>query len=114
MSKLEVIISALLTLSLAINVGLFVYARMAISQLLSVADELSDLDEMIRGFSNHLQTVYELDSFYGDETLHGLLEHAKSFNDYMNTFEFIYSLSEEELQNDNKTDTQNQETEETY
>ncbi len=108
MSRFELIISALLALSLIMNVGLFVYARMAISQLLSVADELYDLDEMIRGFANHLQTVYELDSFYGDETLHGLLEHAKSFNDYMETFEFIYSLTEEELQNDNTTNTENE------
>ncbi len=114
MSRFELIISASLALSIAINVGLFIYARMAISQLLSVADELYDLDEMIRGFSNHLQTVYELDSFYGDETLHGLLEHAKSFNDYMETFEFIYSLTEEELQNDNTTNTENEEAEEAY
>ena len=114
MNKFEVIISAILALSLIINVGLFVYARMVISQLLSVADELADLDEMVRGFLNHLQSVYELDSFYGDQTLHALLEHAKSFDDYMKTFEFIYSLTEEELEYDDTTNTQDEETEETY
>ena len=31
--------------------------------------------------------------FYGDETLAGLMEHAISFNEQLETFEYIYSLT---------------------
>lgn len=61
---------------------------------------------MVNAFARHLKAVYELDMFYGDETLQGLLEHAVSFNEQLDTFEYIYSLTEEEKEiqsNDNKT-----------
>ena len=48
---------------------------------------------MINSFALHLKSVYELEMFYGDETLASLLEHATSFNEYIETFEYIYSLT---------------------
>jgi hypothetical protein len=47
---------------------------------------------MIESFASHVQSVYELDTFYGDETLHALLNHAISFNEQLDTFEYIYSF----------------------
>ena len=95
MSRFEIILSAILFISMLFNVGVFIYARAAISRLLFVSEELGDLQDMINSFARHLKTVYELDSFYGDETLNGLLKHAISFNEQLETFEFIYSLTEE-------------------
>jgi len=94
MSRLEIILSAILTLSVLLNVGMLMYARTAIVRIVSVSEELGDLQQMVNSFAVHLKTVYELDSFYGDETLRGLLEHAISFNDQMDTFEYIISLTE--------------------
>ena len=90
MSRLEIILSAILTLSL-------LYARTAIVRIVSVSEELSDLQQMADSFAYHLKVVYELDSFYGDETLRGLLDHAISFNEQMDTFEYIISLTEDSL-----------------
>tara|TARA_R110002020_G_scaffold454340_2_gene669713 strand:+ start:694 stop:1038 length:345 start_codon:yes stop_codon:yes gene_type:complete len=95
MSRFEIILSAILFISMLFNIGVFIYARAAISRLLFVSEELGDLQNMINSFARHLKTVYELDSFYGDETLNGLLKHAISFNEQLETFEFIYSLTEE-------------------
>jgi hypothetical protein len=95
MSRFEIILSAILFISMLFNIGVFIYARAAISRLLFVSEELGDLQDMINSFARHLKTVYELDSFYGDETLNGLLKHAISFNEQLETFEFIYSLTEE-------------------
>ena len=95
MSRLEIILSAILTLSLIVNVGLFAYARYAIVQLLLVSEELGDLQQMINSFTGHLQSIRELEMFYGDETIEQLLEHAHSFGDQLATFEYIYSLTEE-------------------
>ncbi len=97
MSRLEIILSAVLFLSVLLNVGLIVYVRAAIIRLLSVSEELGDLQQMTNAFAQHLKIVYELETFYGDETLNSLLHHAVSFNEYLETFEYIYSLTEDTI-----------------
>ena len=73
------------------------YARMAMVRLLAFSEELGDLQQMINAFANHAKGVYELEMFYGDETLKNLLDHAISFNQQIETFEYIYSLTEQEV-----------------
>lgn len=96
MSRLEIILSSILLLSILFNIGVFVYARAAIVRLLWVSDELGDLQDMIASFSGHIKAVYEMEMFYGDETLHGLVEHARSLDEQLQTFEYVYSLTEQE------------------
>lgn len=60
---------------------------------------------MIDGFAKHLQSVYELETFYGDQTLQGLLEHAVSFNEQLETFEWIYNITTEEKEAEDDDDT---------
>ena len=107
MTNLEITLSIILSISLLINVGLGVYARAAIVRLLSVADELYDLREMSNSLVNHLQSIYEMELFYGDETLKSLMDHSRSFADQMDTFEYIFGLVEE----DDITTTEEDETE---
>tara|TARA_R100000008_G_scaffold76880_2_gene56989 strand:+ start:2372 stop:2713 length:342 start_codon:yes stop_codon:yes gene_type:complete len=95
MTRLEIILSAALTVSVIANIGLLMYARYAIIQLLSVSEEIGDLHEMVNSFASHLNSIYELEMFYGDETIKGLLEHSLSFVEQLETFEYIYSLTEE-------------------
>tara|TARA_Y100001938_G_C8046460_1_gene409194 strand:+ start:30 stop:383 length:354 start_codon:yes stop_codon:yes gene_type:complete len=97
MSKLEIILICVSTLSIFFNIGVFIYARNVISQLLSVAGELGDLKEMADSLAAHTKEVYELEMFYGDSTLEHLMNHARSFNDYLDTFEYIYSLTDEQF-----------------
>ena len=49
---------------------------------------------MINSFTRHLDDIYSLEMFYGDEVINGLLEHASSFSEQMETFEYIYTLTE--------------------
>ena len=95
MNRPEIILSAVLFLSVIFNIGVFVYARAAITRLLFVSEELGDLQKMIDAFAKHVKSVYELEMFYGDTTLEHLLNHAVSFNEQLETFEYIYSLTEE-------------------
>ncbi len=96
MSRLEIILSCILVLSTIFNIGVFIYARAAIIQLLTVSEELGDLQQMTNAFAAHTKAVYEMDMFYGDQTLQTLMEHAASFNEQLETFEYIYSLTEAE------------------
>ena len=99
MTRLEIVLSAILTVSAILNVGLFIYARAVVVRLLAIAEELWDLQQMIDSFAEHLNQVYELEMFYGDQTLENLLNHAISFNEQLETFEHIYTLTEEEVDN---------------
>ena len=94
MTRLEITLSAILLISALMNVGLMLYARAAITQLLSISEELGDLQAMIDTFAKHVMSVYELEMFYGDETLKHLMEHAVDLNETMGNFEYIYSLTE--------------------
>jgi N-methylhydantoinase B/oxoprolinase/acetone carboxylase alpha subunit len=96
MNRLEIIVSAVLFLSILFNIGVFLYARAAVTRLLFVSEELGDLQTMVNAFAKHVKSVYELEMFYGDATLEHLLNHAVSFNEQLETFEHIYSLTEEE------------------
>jgi len=111
MSRLEIILSAFLTLSVIINIGLVVYVKAAISRLVLVSEELGDLQDMINSFLDHTRSVYEMEMFYGDQTLQHLLNHARDFSAQMDSFEYIYSLTDEDtpaetedelLENDNQ------------
>ena len=96
MTNLETTLSLILLFSLVGNIALFIYARAAIVRLVSIAEELFDLKDMSESLTQHLESVYELEMFYGDETLVGLMEHARSFTAQQQTFEYIYGLIEDE------------------
>ena len=108
MTSLEIALIITLIFSIILNISLGVYARAAIVRLLSVAEELYDLKDMSDSLLEHLQSVYELEMFYGDETLGSLMSHARSYTEQFETFEYIYNLIEDE--NDNRT-TEEEETE---
>tara|TARA_R100001594_G_scaffold91163_1_gene125462 strand:+ start:301 stop:645 length:345 start_codon:yes stop_codon:yes gene_type:complete len=96
MSRLEIILILLSTLSILANIGLIAYLRAVLARLLFVSDELGDLQDMIDSFSTHVSEVYNLEMFYGDQTLESLMEHAVAFNEQLETFEVIYSLTTED------------------
>ena len=69
-----------LSISTLMNVVFFWLLLGQSSRLSIVADNSSDLIEIIKSFRGHVKAVYSLDAFYGDETLEGLLEHARALN----------------------------------
>ena len=91
MSRLEIILSATLFISAIFNIAVFVYARAAIVRLLSVSEELGDLQQMVDSFAKHLKTLYELEMYYGDETLNGLLKHSKYVVEQIDVYAEILS-----------------------
>jgi hypothetical protein len=96
MSRLEMVLSLILFLSLAINGVLFVYSRNVVQRLLLISDEIDDMRAAAASFAEHVKSVYELEMFYGDQTLQALMDHARSFREYMEEFDFIYIPDEEE------------------
>ena len=96
MSRLEMILSLILMLSLGVNALLFVYSRNVAQRLILISDEIDDMRAAAASFAEHVKKVYELEAFYGDQTLQALMEHARSFREYMDEFDFIYIPDGEE------------------
>mgnify|MGYP003154898384 CR=1 FL=1 len=71
----------LFCLSLLFNlVGLF-YVRWLIKAIETINGDVETLRNMIIDFSEHTKSVYELEMFYGDETLQSLMSHAKELSE---------------------------------
>ena len=86
---------AVFCLSILLNVFFIWYALKASVRLTIVASNIDEIMKALENFENHLETIYEMETFYGDETLHGVLTHAKGVAEFLSSFEDIYELSEE-------------------
>ena len=96
MSRLEMVLSLILLVSLGINVILFVYSRNVAQKLVMISTEIDDMRTAAASFAKHVKAVYELEMFYGDQTLQALMDHARSFREYMEEFDIIYIPEEED------------------
>tara|TARA_B100000214_G_C23591616_1_gene456577 strand:+ start:71 stop:424 length:354 start_codon:yes stop_codon:yes gene_type:complete len=100
------------TVSLLLNALLIYYIRISIIKFARVSDGIISLKDSVGSFSQHLKFVYELEMYYGDETLKALLEHASTLNDSFEEYEEFYSLFdfdeelEEQEEEDNAAQTQ--------
>ena len=101
----SIILGACLGVSVVANVVLIRLASWQSKDLSMISDNIGDLVEIIESYRSHLKSVYELDTFYGDETLQGLLEHTNAiralleqqYGDVVSITEPIeYEIEEEE------------------
>ena len=76
--EIEIILGLMLIVSIVANFMLLRLSMWQSSELANVSDGLGDLVEIIENYRNHLRDVYQLDSFYGDETLEGLMTHTNA------------------------------------
>jgi hypothetical protein len=89
-------ITLALVLSVALNGLLLWYIRQTLRRLLFASENFAWLMGSVRNFREHLQSLYELEVFYGDTTLGHLIEHSKQLVEDMESFEEIYTLLEDE------------------
>jgi hypothetical protein len=89
-------ISIVCAISILLNCFLIWYIKGILTKLLFVSENQQNLSGTLSSFSNHLNTIYELETFYGDETLGALIEHMKEVTEEIEEYEGIYTLVEEE------------------
>jgi len=71
-------LSILLFLSSCFNILLVWYCRRLTAQFLFFTENVAELEAALGAFDTHLTDVHELETFYGDETLGGLIRHSKT------------------------------------
>lgn len=96
------ITETILALSIVINVTLVLYARWILKNYKEIVVAMDNIGEMIAQYVVHLKSVYELEMFYGDETLSSLLQHGREI---VEKLEDIQLLGEEEENEDTEEDT---------
>jgi len=87
---------AALMLSMITTVFSVWYAVRVSRTLIYFSENMNDLLEVLSDYSNHVKSVYGLESFYGDQVLHNLLKHSQNIVEQIETFEEILYLTEEE------------------
>ena len=83
---MEITLILTLVLSLAANAFMFWYVRNLFKNMLELTENIVDFQEEISPYKTHLEAIYELEVFYGDETLGGLLDHGKSLMEYKKNY----------------------------
>jgi len=111
-----IIVSIFLGLSVLLNLGVAWYCIRLLKELFTISDTLEDLFNDVNIFSKHLVKVYELETFYGDQTLKNLLAHARALIQEFDQYQILFSMREpteedtEEKEggdlNDNSSETQ--------
>lgn len=86
----------LLIFSILLNLILIWYIRELIKRLWSVVSSKKPFLEEVEGYLSHLKNVYEMEMFYGDETLQGLIEHTRYMSNILKQYREVESFIEEE------------------
>jgi ABC-type multidrug transport system fused ATPase/permease subunit len=91
-----------LYLSILLNAGLIWFVRNLINELSDINKDMEELLDTTASLQNHIEKIYELEMFYGDQTLEELIQHTKSVVSEIEFFKEKYSseLEEEELYDD--------------
>ena len=102
MTSLEMILIAVSTVSLAFTATMIWYVRAILLRLYRFQVLHENASGQINSFSEHLNSVHEMQMFYGEPTLQALIEHSKELSENLDTISqsLIFSY-EEEYKEDN-------------
>ena len=92
-----VVMSLFMILSMSVNIVLVLYARNHLRAFVTASEEASHIFTLLDTYREHLESVYALPTFYGDDTLTSLLEHTKELHNFMSMYEGVYSLTHPDL-----------------
>ena len=91
-------IEIILGLSVVINLSLMWYGYLLLKKVVYVSGNTTEIIAAIENYRGHLSGVYELEMFYGDETLQSLMEHTGELSTFLAECENAYGLTESEYQ----------------
>ena len=84
----------LFILSASINLILFFYVRWLLKTVAAINQDVSTVSNVIQEFLEHLKALYELETFYGDQTLKNLLIHSQDLVKDLEGIDLILNIDE--------------------
>jgi len=91
---LKAVLITSLSLSLIVNISMIWYIRSLLKNLLFITENVLELQEEVASYKGHLGSIYELEMFYGEETLGSLLQHGTELMDSFKKFDYFIELLE--------------------
>jgi hypothetical protein len=79
-----------LMISMVFNILFIWYIIRMIKRVLAFQERLDEFVESLAAYEGHVDIVYNLETFYGDETLKNLLRHSKAVVDDCREFKALY------------------------
>tara|TARA_R110002110_G_scaffold28160_2_gene101502 strand:- start:1795 stop:2124 length:330 start_codon:yes stop_codon:yes gene_type:complete len=104
-------ITGICVFSIIVNIFLIWYVVNLLRKLVYVSENIGTFLGVIREFGDHLQSLHEMEIFFGDETMKGLIEHTKFVTDEIKSFESVYTLIGYEEEQDESAETEEAEEE---
>jgi len=102
-----------LAISVVINLFLLWFCYKLFRSLLTLSEGLYSILGEIQDFTAHLDSIYKMTVYFGDETLGALLNHSKvirmSLGEYVESYALDLKIEEEE--DDKEEETHQKETE---
>ena len=107
MNILEIILFLTTSASLFVAGTMVWYVRKVLLKMAILVDTQKDTISEIAEFSEHLEAVNSLETFYGDPTLAELLKHtealSKSITEKVENIEFVSEEDGEEYESDERS-----------
>ena len=87
-----------LSLSVLVNIVLVWYLMRLLRRLLFFQDELDNFSLRLEEYNGHVDIVYNLERFYGDDTLLNLLRHSRGITEECKQFRKFLNNEEEDAE----------------
>ena len=81
--------------STAINILSLFYIKWLIKTIAVINEDVRNVTELVREFATHTKQVYELEMFYGDDTLKKLMDHASQVSEKLSDLDLVLNEEEE-------------------
>ena len=72
------------------------YIRGLLVLMYQLTSDIQTMQDELEEFSKHLDNVYEMEMYYGDETLKQLIRHSKDIIDSINIFKNLFETEIDE------------------
>jgi len=93
------------TITLSIALGLAVwYVRGLLRVMYQMTVDVQEMEDKMVEFSKHLDNVYEMEMFYGDETLGQLIRHSKEVVNSINKFRNLFEIENDKTNEEKETE----------
>ena len=66
--------------------------------------DVQQMEDKMVEFSKHLDNVYEMEVFYGDETLGQLIRHSKEVVDSISKFRNLFEIENDKTNKEKETE----------
>ena len=100
-----IITLSITTITLLIALGLSVwYVRGLLRVMYQMTVDVQQMEDKMVEFSKHLDNVYEMEVFYGDETLGQLIRHSKEVVDSISKFRNLFEIENDKTNKEKETE----------